>query len=120
MLMNPHCLECAQDKECRSCDFLRQELADAKRLNSELLSKILASKEEPKPVERVMEELKPIQPKSIPWAVKRQILEQESRERAKVMKGVEDLEKEMKLDLSSPKPRMGSQSVLDDVAGKSG
>jgi hypothetical protein len=112
-LWNPHCAECAQDKLdatlCISCETLRQQLEFSNREREKLLEALL-EKSNPKPVaELPKEEFKPPS-KTIPWKVKKQMLESEDRELAKVLRnkeielktiepsvtvGVDDLEKEL-------------------------
>jgi len=97
--LNPHCPDCkldSQDKKvCQSCETLRMEIArltsDNERLLNGLLDKSITSKEEPK----VPIMLKP--PSNVPWTVRRQMLEREDRERARLIK---DAPKPEKVDVS--------------------
>jgi hypothetical protein len=73
---------------CKSCEILQRQLDVVNYEKQQLLNSILA-----KPVEQEMkkEEYQPIlQKKHIPWAVRRQMLEAEDREKAKLLKKLED------------------------------
>lgn len=91
-LLNPHCPECAAEREekkvCNSCDILKLELARLQLERDKLLDRIL---EKPVTVERTIapEPSTRILPKALPWAVRRQMLEAEDRERARLMKQAE-------------------------------
>ena len=77
-------------KECKSCETLREQLSHALWREKELMSKLFP------PDESVPETVpEPIQPKTVPWRVRQQILEEEDRERAKVIRKNEELEKEV-------------------------
>jgi hypothetical protein len=83
---------------CPTCEVLRDQLDKSEGERRELLHKLLDKDVKPEP-STVQEELKPIQPQFIPWRVKQQMLEQEDRVKAKLMrdktKEIEDLEKEL-------------------------
>ena len=102
-LLNPHCPHCVEEYEkdlvCPSCEILKQQLDVANLEIRRLLDKIL-EKPEPEPVRE------PPQitiPRNIPWSVRRQMLEAEDREKARLMKeapkpvSTEDLEKELNI-----------------------
>lgn len=101
---NPHCEHCAEEKlalkHCDACDVLAGEISRIRSENERLLERILNP---PKEDERVTApQPQAILPKQIPWAVRRQMLESEDREKAKAMRNaakpdtsVEELEKEM-------------------------
>lgn len=104
-LLNPHCPECALERQearvCESCETLRLEIERLRIENARLLDRILEKpKEEPR---TDTSDLKPILPRNMPWNVRKQILENESREQAKIMReqakspaiSTEDLEKEL-------------------------
>src|SRR5881396_624639 len=90
--LSPHCPEC---QICQSCETLRKQL-EITNHNNELLMNRLLPKEESvnkEPVEIT-------RPKTLSWAVRKQMLEREDRERAKLMReaskpSVESLEKEL-------------------------
>ena len=70
---------------CKSCETLRQQLEIANYEKKVLLEKVLHKDETPQV------ELKPhevVKPRMIPWNVRRQMLEAEDRERAKLMREV--------------------------------
>jgi hypothetical protein len=83
---------------CPTCEVLRDQLDKSEVERGDMLRRLL-DKDKPEPVSPVAEELKPIQPQFIPWRVKQQMLEQEDRVKAKLMrdktKEIEDLEKEL-------------------------
>ena len=94
---NPHCQHCNIEVDCLSCETLKQQLAIANREKEMLLERIL---EKPAPIV----ETNPVPvtiPKTIPWRVRQQMLESESKVKARLMKeapqpdSVEDLEKEL-------------------------
>lgn len=96
-----------QPLPCSSCETLKQQLELSNFQNKQLLEKIL-HKDEPVHVEQI--EMEPIKPKLVPWHVKRQLLEAEDRERAKILKekaeeiksikkkSTEELEKELGIE----------------------
>lgn len=89
-------------KVCESCETLKQQLAIANIEKSQLLTRLL---EKPEPEVRTIqsEEPKIITP-HMPWAARRQMIEAEDRERAKLLRDApkptmvsktEDLEREI-------------------------
>lgn len=104
-LFNPHCPDCKEEHEdskvCQSCETLRQQLEIANHEKKQLMDRILAKPEpESKPEFREV-----TKPRNVPWPVRRQMLEAEDREKARLMReapqpiSTEDLEKE--LDIAS-------------------
>lgn len=103
--LNPHCPDCMleiQDKTiCRSCETLRTEVARLTQDNERLLNVLLDKNIPNKVTSEVPMMIRP--PVNVPWNVKRQILEREDRERAKLMKeapkpvDVNELEKELNI-----------------------
>ena len=99
-LFNPHCPHCfdldLENKHCATCQVLQMELASVKQERDKLLNKLIFPTTEPVKYD---EDLKPIMPKAVPWNVRRQMLEAEDRERAKLMqnapKPIDELEKEV-------------------------
>jgi len=97
--LNPHCPDCKEEVEisriCESCETLKQQLAFANINNEKLMARLLA---EPK-VEVPSQPMEVTIPRNIPWNVRRQMLEAEDREKAKLLKTapvpVEELEKEL-------------------------
>lgn len=99
--LNPHCPHCLdEDKEnkvCSSCEILKQQLELMTLQNNKLLDRLTA-KPEPEPI-REPPQITP--PRNIPWSVRRQMLEAEDREKARLMREApkpvttEELEKEL-------------------------
>lgn len=86
-LFNPHCPNCIEEKQCQNCETLRQLLDQERYEKSRLLDQII---ELTKPiivneVREKSEEPKPLQ-SHIPWKVRRAILEQEDRVKARIEK----------------------------------
>lgn len=86
------------DPVCEVCEVLRGQLERSERERHELLVRLLDPPGEVR-VNTPEEEIKPIKPQHIPWRVRQQILEQEDRHKAKVMRDkvqeIADLEKEL-------------------------
>lgn len=105
-LFNPHCEHCLDlerdEKICQSCETLKDEVAHLRNENRKLIESITAK---PEPEEVRIQAPVPISPKrAVPWAVRKQMLEQQDREKARALANaakpnvkvdVEDLEKEM-------------------------
>lgn len=89
-LLEPHCEHCREEREtnrvCQSCETLKSQLATANHREQQLLVRILELtnpvKPEPRQIELPPEALKP---KYTPWEVKRQMLEENDREKARVI-----------------------------------
>ena len=83
---------------CSSCEILRDQLDKSEEERKELLHRLL-DKDKPEPPQVVDPTLKPLQPQFIPWRVRQQMLEQEDRKRAQLMKDrtkeINELEKEL-------------------------
>jgi len=105
-LLNPHCPDCKEEREnskvCASCETLKIQLESVNHEKNKLLDRLLT----PPIVETVVQPVREITaPVNIPWNVRRQMLEREDREKAKLLQNApvpistEDLEKE--LDLAS-------------------
>lgn len=95
-LRNPHCADCKAERDeelervehekmCSSCETLRNQLDIA---NSEKLRLLDAITRVPEPVEAPNRQPLPITrpTKHMPWPARRQMLEREDRERAKLIK----------------------------------
>ena len=108
-LLNPHCPHCREEKQesqnCKSCDILQIEVERLRADNDRLLTRIL---EKPQVVEERTVAPEPTTtrlPRQVPWIVRRQMLEAEDREKAKILaqaakpQSTEELEKE--LDIAS-------------------
>lgn len=83
---------------CESCEVLRQQLTESNAERKDLLHRLL-DRDKPEPLQSEKEELKPITPQYTPWRVRQQMLEQEDRAKARIMKEkakeIEDLENEL-------------------------
>ena len=101
---NPHCEHCVTEREesrvCNSCDILKMENERLRIENAKLLDRILTPVVPHEPIPTTNDKV-PIMPKTLPWNVRRQTLEAEDREKARLMKSApqpittEELEKEM-------------------------
>ena len=104
-LFNPHCPSCYENdkdnKVCQSCETLKIMLEQSNYEKKQLLDKLLNPIQSEK---SVPVEYEPIQPKNIPWAVRRQMLEAEDRIKAKLMK-------------DAPVPKSASLEVLEKELG---
>jgi hypothetical protein len=97
-ILKPHCPDCAEERECKSCEVLKQQLEAANHDKERLLNMIL-DKNTPREEPAFTDGPQPVRPKHIPMSVRRQMLEQEDRQRARISeekkKEIEDLEKEL-------------------------
>jgi hypothetical protein len=95
----PHCLEERQeDKHCESCETLKEQLSIANHERELLLQRILTPA--PREADRIMApEPQAVKPRTVPWNIRRQMLEQEDREKARILREapqpIADLEKEL-------------------------
>lgn len=83
-MMNPHCPQCIAERECKNCDTLRSLLEQERFEKNKLLESILQ-----KPVSEPsapISELEEVRPKFTPWRVRQQLLEQEDRAKAKILR----------------------------------
>ena len=109
-LFNPHCAHCREEKlenkRCASCEILTMELEKLRYDNAKLLEHILHKPEEVKLLEPEVN-LRAVLPQSIPWKTRKQMLENEDREKAKLLKNqptdakLESLEKELGVESAS-------------------
>ena len=103
-LLNPHCEHCLAEREldehCKACDILQYEVERLRAENERLLARILHIPE-PTPERSIAPELVSSRPRASTWAMRKQILEAEDREKAKLMskvpvaKETQDLEDEL-------------------------
>lgn len=90
---------------CESCETLKQTNAELRAQNHLLLNSII-EKNQPERVS-LMQEVEPvIKPRHIPWSVRREALEEQARNTAKILRDrgfkpskVEELEKELLVDI---------------------
>jgi hypothetical protein len=92
-LLNPHCEQCRDEREmsqiCDSCETLKSQLEIANYNYREVLKALLESSR-PAPV-TTAPDFEPIRPKTVPWPVRKQMMEEEDRRKAVAMrKNVED------------------------------
>jgi hypothetical protein len=116
-LFSPHCEHCKEEISeshvCQSCETLRNQLEISNYERRQMLDTIL-SFSKPK-VEETTPDLSastPVRPKVVTWSVKRQILEEEDRAKAKILrdrKSTEELEKEV-LANGREVPRVAEES----------
>lgn len=85
------------DNTCHTCQVLQERLDISERERRQLLDKVLelsSSKKEPEP-EIKTENLVPIMPQHVSWRVRQQMLEQEDRVKARLLKDKQDEIKEL-------------------------
>ena len=86
------------DDPCESCDILREQLLKSDSERRDLLHRLL-DKEKPEPPSTEKEEHIPVGPQFTPWRVRQQMLEEEDRAKARIIKDrtkeIADLEKEV-------------------------
>lgn len=84
---NPHCPDCIEKENCRSCDTLRTMLDQANLEKKQLLQTVLEFnkpiKEETTPA---VEEFKPLASRAMPWNVRKRLLETEDRKSAELIR----------------------------------
>ena len=101
-LLHPHCPDCFHTREveleelrdskiCKSCETLRVQLEISNFEKKQLLDKLLHKDDVIQPPQQ---DYQPIMPKNIPWGVRRQMLEEESKRAAALLK---EREKEIKV-----------------------
>jgi len=100
-LKHPHCIECENEMICQSCETLKEQLALSNNEKQKLLELVLDKNRTP---ETHIEEIdyEKLKPKQTSWNARRQLLEAEDREAAKIIrekskeqKEVDKLEKEL-------------------------
>lgn len=106
----PHCVHCANENICESCETLREQLARANEEKKQLLETILESVK-PKVEVPVQTEVKLEQPRQMPWRVKREMLEAEDRQKAMLLKKKEN-------ELSIDKTELKELEKEMDIAAK--
>ena len=108
-IFQPHCVDCAHDKECKTCDTLRDMLEAERFEKKQLLNRILELTT--KPTNEVRDvapknDFEELRPRNVSWNVKRAMLEEEDRAKARVIaehklykqesvKTTEELEREL-------------------------
>lgn len=104
-------------KVCETCEVLKQQLAYSQQQNQYLLNKLInpIKLDESEKVQN--EEIKPLVPKYIPWTVKRQMLEEEDRAKAKVIR--EHMERERELKQNSVKVQEDIKNLENELGVES-
>jgi|SRR5882672_9047718 len=114
-ILEPHCQQCREERQeerqedsvCASCETLRLQLEIANYEKRQLLESILRPQQSvPSAIQGTPQAL---QPKSIPWSVRKQMLESEDRKQAQLMR--EAQEQSNKLATSIPRGTGGDLSV---------
>lgn len=80
-----------EEKPCESCETLRRQLELVNHEKSQLLELVL-EKNRPEPATQIPSNLKPVLPVSLPWRVRQQMLEQEDRQKARVLRQQQEQE----------------------------
>ncbi len=92
-----------ESETCQSCELLRSQLDESNRERRELLNRLL-TKDSPEPPPIVEDkEIKPITPTHLPWRVRQQMLENEDRRAAQILREKEKEIAETKVDPSIEK-----------------
>lgn len=102
-LLNPHCIHCIEElrenRICNSCETLRNQLADSNAERIRLFELIIKKETPDNQSVPYTEPLKPTTSRFTPWSTRKQILETEDKEKARILRqhsaSVEDLEKEV-------------------------
>ena len=110
---------------CQTCEVLRLQLDESNRERKELLQRLLYK--EPEPLTQKEEEPVPITPHFVPWRIRQQMLEEEDRKKAQLMRektneinesrrasNIAELEKE--LGVAADIPRGPSGGVQADAS----
>jgi len=86
------------DEPCETCELLRELLAKSDAERRDLVTRLL-DKDKSEPLVSSLEAPQAIKPQFIPWHVRQQMLEQEDRKQAQLLrdkaKEIADLEKEL-------------------------
>jgi hypothetical protein len=87
-----------EELPCNTCEVLRTQLDESNRERRELLNRLLEPSK-PEPSSTKKEDYIPVRPSHTPWRVRQQMLEEEDRAKAKLMREkaveIEKLEKEL-------------------------
>ena len=82
---HPHCNECSHDQTCKSCETLERQLEIANEDKKKLLEIILERNKVSENDNPPAFNYEQVKPKAIPWSVRRQLLEAEDREKARIL-----------------------------------
>jgi len=97
-IRNPHCPHCADEID-PLVEQLRTEVTSLRYERDRLLNYILDDPSATNALNKVEEEPEVIQPKVVPWNVRRQMLEAEDREKARILKQTKKEQDEAILEL---------------------
>lgn len=90
-----------EPQRCESCEILRSMLEESSKERRELLLRLL-DKDKSEPPPTPIEEYKPVGQTHVPWRVRQQMLEQEDRKQAELLRrsaqDIEKLEKELEVN----------------------
>ena len=75
-------LEIRNERTCQNCDYFKLQIESLQHRNEQLVRQLTQTDVPPVPVAETRE---PIKPRFIPWRTRRQMLEQEDAQAAKVM-----------------------------------
>lgn len=101
------------DPTCLTCEVLRDQLDESNRERKELLT-LLMEKNKPEPPSPPVNvaELQPIRPQNIPWRVRQQLLEQEDRKTAQLLREKsKELNPVVKQNISALEEELGINPV---------
>ncbi len=88
-----------EDFPCQSCETLKHQLDVVNYEKAQLLDKLI---EKEVPIQQIQEIKYNELPKAVPWKVRKELLEQEDRVQARLMReSTEKLEKEVGIDNAS-------------------
>jgi hypothetical protein len=121
-LLNPHCEHCRTELEesrvCKSCETLKVQLEIANYEKKQLLEAVLNSTKPNDLSERNEREYEPLKPKSIPWAIRKQMLEAEDREKAKLMSKQTTNEVHIDNDLTNEIAKMEAELGVTELTAE--
>jgi hypothetical protein len=75
-----------EEKVCESCETLKQQLEISNYEKDRLLNRLL-EKPDKEPDRTIAPEPQALKPRMVPWAVRKQMLEREDREKARSLRG---------------------------------
>ena len=123
-IWNPHCPDCAAEasdkKVCPSCETLTAQLAIANVEKRQLLEAILDPLKRVAETNPVQVDMKELRAKTATWNVRRQMLEQEDRKTAAILRSkmnvqqqVNELEKELGIEEAPNVKPIGKRDEKD-------
>lgn len=111
-LFNPHCEHCREEEKenriCGPCEDKKLEMARMQEMIDKLLDRLL---EKP---EVIQEEHRPAnitKPTYVPWSVRKQILEEQDRHKAKLMKEAPKPDPQVEADIKSLEVDLGVEEL---------